>query len=1493
MTQESETHTEPKNKRRWVKWAVFAAILVGLTISLRLFLKSDFLFNYARNFAEKQAGEILNGSLEIKSIRGDLLNGFTVYGARIADNQNETVATLDSASVQYRLLDMIRSPHTVDQLSIYGLESFIKQDADSVWNVMALLPETDEEVAQQGAVYWAVNDLDIINLNADIESEYLLPDGFVNVRNLNLSASGGVKESGYSTNIRSLEFQLEEARLPDQIGFMMEARGDDNRITLESLAVQTGRTMLRAESEYLIDESLTASAGLSPLSRDDIAAYVENLPLQHDLNIEVGAEGQLSNLSLSASISGTGMEMLNIEAILNAEGSPSLNRIDVRMRNLDTPELTGIEQSPSIGEFQFSGEGSIPFENFKESDFSGRMNFTDLSYDRYQIDRFESEYDLIDDRTNFTATVVRAGEQIDLEIAAEQIWSEIPVWNGTVETESINLASWLAEPGLDSEMNIRTTFSGSGVTTDQIQAVAEVDVEGGRFGDQMFSELLFEGNLNSQTVAGNLTARLDQSRLEARVDAENWQGEPAYNFKASLLEFNLAEISGLQDFPTQLNGTLEGTGSGISLETIDLQATAAMDSSFINRTPIETLKTDIRIENQFLTLENTLLESSIADAEITARHHLTDLTNLENRVDFRASLKELQPLAPLIDAEELHSEGEISGGLNRSGEGYLVFNAEANLQNIQLDSLFLSNELSGNIEARLVDDPEADFELQLKNSTVSGFTVQDVRFRSRMKQAESTTSGDFTFEIFEEDICTLHHEGNFRVEDTSARVQTTMLDFSTELRTLSLDRPFDFEYNMENQAARLDTATIRDSSEESFLSIWVNEISSDVQDAGLEAERLNLGAIQSLMLEEPVAEGYLSGELSFKNDEENLYIAVNGDVRDIIYEDGSMDQFNFYMNIEEEWLQLAFDGNENEDRLFEGQLQVPYVPGDPATFDDQFFDREITGFFELFDTDLSYWFSFLPDFESAETGGSVNLRADLSGIAGNPELIGNLQLQQARFSGIEIDSANLDLNYVHSDEYVDFAGEVVARGETVLDMDARFPFIVDLRSAEVLLPEQDEEVSLNFRTDEFNLAIFNDFLDNVMFRELRGQLNGNLSLSGRLDDLQTSGNLELMNGNLRVVPAGITLSNIRSRINFSGEKVVLEQFRMSSGPGQIEASGSVEMENLTPGNIQMTIRGRQFRAANTSNYNAIIDLDADMTGTFEEPSLTGELSFLSGFVNLQNFGEESVEDVQLEGEEEPEPVEFYEMLEMEMNVNIARQFFIRNRQYLDMEIELVGDVDLIKERNADLQMFGSLEGVRGYARPLGKNFTLDEALVTFYGPVDDPELNIRTEFEPAQAQSEVQIFYIIEGTAQEPEFRFDSEPPLELEDIISYTLFGKPFYELESWEQVVAGSGSSPSAADLALDVLLDRVEMLASQSLGIDVVQIDNSRTGSDSSTSIKTGWYLNRRTFFAVINEISSSRPKTLFMLEYMLTENLELLITQGDDSREGIDLRWKYEY
>src|SRR5690625_5666901 len=76
-----------------------------------------------------------------------------------------------------------------------------------------------------------------------------------------------------------------------------------------------------------------------------------------------------------------------------------------------------------------------------------------------------------------------------------------------------------------------------------------------------------------------------------------------------------------------------------------------------------------------------------------------------------------------------------------------------------------------------------------------------------------------------------------------------------------------------------------------------------------------------------------------------------------------------------------------------------------------------------------------------------------------------------------------------------------------------------------------------------------------------------------------------------------------------------------------------------------------------------------------------------------------------------------------------------------MEFVLGGEVDLVKERQEEMQLFGAIEATSGYARPLGKNFELDDAVVTFYGPIENPELNIHTLYEPPQAAG-VRIYYI-------------------------------------------------------------------------------------------------------------------------------------------------------
>ncbi|MEX2456973.1 MAG: translocation/assembly module TamB domain-containing protein, partial [Balneolaceae bacterium] len=649
-------------------------------------------------------------------------------------------------------------------------------------------------------------------------------------------------------------------------------------------------------------------------------------------------------------------------------------------------------------------------------------------------------------------------------------------------------------------------------------------------------------------------------------------------------------------------------------------------------------------------------------------------------------------------------------------------------------------------------------------------------------------------------------------------------------------------------------------------------------------------------VDQDVLDADLSGQIRVHNSTDSLYFSADGMLENIRVENGEMDTFSFSALIENEWLDVELESIHEEQSLFEATATVPFIPGDPQTFDDQFFDRAISGSIILQDSDIGYWLSFVPiefiEFEEPPTG-TISFDGTVTGEAGMPEFEGDFEMREANLSGVEVDLFRTAMLYNHEEGKFSVDGNLESLEQEILVYDATVPFKLDLREFEVLLPDDDDNMSANIEAKNFDLAIFNDFVDRNMVRQIAGKINGNVSIAGTLENLEPSGNLELVDGNMRIVEAGINLTDIGTTINFREDNIEIEQFSMESGPGRLRANGNIAIENLTPGGMDITIRAEQFRAANTSEYNATVDLDTRITGSIDEPLLSGSLRFLNGFVNLQNFGDRSVEEVRLEDEdEEEEPVTFYEDLAIEMSVNFSRQFFIRNRQFLDMEIELGGEVDLLKEQNADLEMFGQVEGVRGYARPLGRNFVIDEATVTFSGPVDNPELNVRTVYEPPQDQTNVRIFYIIEGSAQDPSFRFESEPQMELEDIIGYTVFGKPFYELESWEQMVAGSGGGPSATDVAMDVLLDRVEMLASQRLGIDVVQIDNSRAGSSNGTSITTGWYLNRRTFFALVNELDTN-PKTLFILEYMLAEHLELILTQGNDSREGIDLRWQYDY
>jgi hypothetical protein len=1488
------TDEKPKNKKTMsllLKLTIALLIVVTLLAGVRLTLKSDWLLSYVRELAVEQANSQLNGELAIDRIQGDLLFGFTVYGVYLRDDENRQIAAIDSASVQYTIPSLITQPYRLDMLSVSGFDGNFVQGKDSVWNVQRILPQSDTtDTEPSDPLYWEVNRILLERSNLMVESDLLLPDGFLELENVNLQAAAEVFPDRWYASVDELDLRIREGRFPSPIDVSMQAVAMDEQVTLESLIINTGRTLLESNAQLLNRQTLAGNVAVTPLSAKDIEAYLDEYPLQRDLNIGISFQGDFENFETSITLDAGPGGTVAMRSQTDISDPYRLKELNIELNEFSGRELLGDSTLPNLDYARLNGTGGVNLMEPETAEWQGSLELSNISMASYSLDEANFDYSLNDGVADLSGELRKETESIRLSANASGVFSDLPEWNGEFSTKNMNLATWFNDPVLESDLSFTLSADGSGMQQSDLQSQINLVVEEGRFGEQPISEITFNGQVSSNEISGQWSGRINESVARANATINNWAGNPTYVFDLTLDELNLADITGLESLPTYINGRLQGEGRSFDIENLALTATANFDTTIINGQPIDTLRSDIRVENEVLYVENSVLKSPIADAQLSLRQHITDYTNLENRLNFSAELKDLYPFAPLLGVEQLLMRGGLEGRLARNGSRELEFNGNLSLEEVQVDTVFSSEEIIGSITVLLLDEPQIKSNLEMVGPVVYGQGIQDFTTSGTALITENDTYGSIGFQLLNAEEGRITHAGQYNYNSDRFQLVTDTLEFETPSRMLSLRESFNILY--QDGSLSVDSLRVQTEDEYAFLELWAPHIDSLSQNAGLNAQNLNIGVLQRTLMGGEMVDGFLSAYVQLNSSPDSLALTSTGLLSSIRFENGEMDSLRFSGNIKQEWLDLSLEGWHNDTELLKGSARVPFLPGDPLTFDDQFFDREIEGRFRVNQTEADYWLAFMPGELVEETSGDITFQGEMTGKAGVPEFEGELKFRNGRLSGVPVDSVSIDMLYDHEEATFGFDGTLTSRRERVLDFSSSIPFKLDLRKAEVVFPSGDDSLQVDLQTRNLNLAVVNDFVDRTMVRQIAGRINGDLVVSGTLDNLQPDGSLELTNGSMRVIPAGIRLENIGGELAFSPNEVAIRQFSMSSGPGRIRGSGTIEIENLQPGNIDISIRGSQFQAANTQDYNAIIDLNSNFSGTIEEPNLQGDLTFLNGFVFLQNFGERAVEDVSLEGEEEAESADFYENMDIDVNVEFTRDFFIRNRQYLDLEIELDGQVDLLKEPAGDLQMFGQLEGVRGYARPLGKNFELETATVTFSGQVENPELNVRTVYEPPQVRTDVRIFYIIEGTAQDPDFRFDSEPQMELQDIFSYTVFGKPFYELDSWEQAVAGSGGGTSATDVALDVLLDRVELLASQRLGIDVVQIDNSRTSSDSNTSILTGWYLNRKTFFALVNEISNN-PKTLFILEYLLRENLELIITQGDDSRQGVDLRWKLDY
>ncbi|WP_245771923.1 translocation/assembly module TamB [Rhodothermus profundi] len=560
-------------------------------------------------------------------------------------------------------------------------------------------------------------------------------------------------------------------------------------------------------------------------------------------------------------------------------------------------------------------------------------------------------------------------------------------------------------------------------------------------------------------------------------------------------------------------------------------------------------------------------------------------------------------------------------------------------------------------------------------------------------------------------------------------------------------------------------------------------------------------------------------------------------------------------------------------------------------------------------------------FDLGGLGGALSGTIDLTGPATAPSLRGQLLLDLVS-EGRPVGDLQLDLQYDSLRLQVDArlqhqadASTLTLRGTVPLDLRLQVP-----PEAPPFDPDQ-APLDLMLAADTFAIAWMQPFLDPEILRHLRGRLVGQVHIGGTLAAPQLHGQAELFDGAVYLPELGVTYRGIRAQARMEGDRMILTAFELHSG-GRLTGSGTVQFKALTLGTLDLQMRARSFLAADNRAYRTVLSGSLRLTGTTEQPELEGDLQIVSAdFYLIEQTSVADLEPVQLTEadlqmlrqyfgvritEEDTTTFDFYEAARMRLNLHMERDVWLRSNANPEMNVQFTGTLTVQKEPYQDLQLFGTIEVIpeRSYIVQFGKRFEITEGTLAFNGPADDPELTLKARYVVPSREdqaSQVTILLAVSGRLDRLKLEFTSENPagLELPDIISYIVFGRPAGQ--ALASLAPGRNANRGllgrGAGLALGQLAGVVEGLAGEELGLDVVEIEPDGLRG---AKLTVGKYVSPRLFAAVSRPIAFSsntvtqrtEAYTEFTVEYTIFDAMIVRVTsQGTTLR--INLLWRYAY
>ncbi|GAB5507535.1 MAG: hypothetical protein Rhirs2KO_26980 [Rhizobiaceae bacterium] len=365
---------------------------------------------------------------------------------------------------------------------------------------------------------------------------------------------------------------------------------------------------------------------------------------------------------------------------------------------------------------------------------------------------------------------------------------------------------------------------------------------------------------------------------------------------------------------------------------------------------------------------------------------------------------------------------------------------------------------------------------------------------------------------------------------------------------------------------------------------------------------------------------------------------------------------------------------------------------------------------------------------------------------------------------------------------------------------------------------------------------------------LNGGADVDLRVGGGFGAPQVNGTVRSSGARLVHAGTGIAVEELAATIDLADGRATIRALdgRLSTG-GSIVGSGSVGVDPAQgfPADLNLRIDNGRYTDGRvvTANFDGALALNGSLTGN---PLLSGEINLGRSVITIPESLPTSLSQLDVQHRNEISAVARQQAalnpdtgdggsgaVSLDLTIRAAQTVIVQGR---GLDAVLTGSVRITGPSNA-VGAVGQLDLQRGRLDILGRRLDFTSGTLSFSGSLV-PYLN----FVASTVAEDATVTVRVTGSANNPQFSFESTPSLPEDEILARLLFGKAMSNLSPVQVAQLASAAAQLAGIGGSTTLLQRLR----ERVGVDDIDVRTDEETGD--TSVSVGKYLNDRTYLSI---------------------------------------------